>query len=86
MGVISHPINFFGNGAAQHAGAAPVEDKLERAILASQHKDAAIVHRAVEWLSHWLTGSEAKPNDRMAQAILACQRRDAAIVRHLLIG
>lgn len=85
MGVISHPTNFFGYGAAQDAGQQPIDDKLELAILESQRKDAAIVHRALDWLAHWLMGSESNANDSLEQSILACQRRDAAIVRHLLL-
>lgn len=86
MGVISHPSNFFGNGAAHHGDPAPMTDKLERAILSSQQKDAIIVRRALDWLAHKLAAPESNANDRLEQAILACQRRDAAIVRHLLNG
>ena len=85
MGVISYPSNFFGNGAAQHGSPAPIDDKLERAILTSQQKDAALVRRAMNWLADRLLHPETNANDRMEQSILACQRRDAAIVKHLLI-
>jgi RNase P/RNase MRP subunit POP5 len=84
VGVISYPTNFFGNVASQHVAPVVIDDKLERAILNVQRKDAAIVKRAIRAIVTWITASEARPDDKMANAILACQRRDAAIVWHAL--
>ena len=86
MGVISFPTNFFDNVASQHARPVVVDDKIERAILNSQRKDAVILKRALHAIGTWLSASEARPDDRMANAILACQRRDAAIVWHSIGG
>tara|TARA_R110002096_G_scaffold126384_16_gene273245 strand:+ start:1825 stop:2085 length:261 start_codon:yes stop_codon:yes gene_type:complete len=84
MGVLSYPSNFFGNVAAQQDRTVAIDDKLERAILKSQRKDAVIVRHALSAALGWLTASEARPGDAMANAKLACQRRDAAIVWHTL--
>lgn len=84
MGVLSYPSNFFGNVAAQHNRTVAIDDKLERAILKSQRKDAVIVQHALHAIARWLSASEARPGDAMASAKLACQRRDAAIVWHTL--
>jgi len=86
VGVMSFPTNFFDNVAPQHVRPVAIDDKLERAILNSQRKDAAILKRVVDAAVAWLSKSEARPDDRLANAILACQRRDAAIVWHTVVS
>lgn len=86
MATFANTTHFFHDAAPQYQQPAEVTDPLERAILNTQRKDSAIVHRAIQWLADLLTKSEDRTDDRLEQAILACQRRDTAIIRHVLGG
>jgi hypothetical protein len=86
MSSIAFHSDFFKIAAAQPGLPHVPEDSLERAILSSQQKDAAITRGFFAWLGRILTRPEGNPSDRMENAILACQRKDASVVRHALNG
>ena len=86
MGTITFSTDFFHRDAVQHRPRNLSEDRIEKAIIASQKKDAAIVRQALHNFVGWLTQPEDRAPDAMESAILACQRRDRAIIWNLLKG
>lgn len=86
MGAISFSTDFFHRDAVQHGQRDLVHDRMEKAIVACEKKDAAIVRNALRHAVSWLAKPADKAPDAMENAILACQRRDRAIVWKLLKG
>jgi hypothetical protein len=86
MGAISFSTDFFNRDAVQHAPRNLNEDRMEKAIVACEQKDAAILRSAVLRAIAWLTKPADTAPDAMESAILACQRRDQAIIWKLLTG
>lgn len=86
MGAISFSTDFFNRDAVQHAPRNLNEDRMEKAIVACEQKDAAILRSAIQRAVAWLVKPADAAPDAMESAILACQRRDRAIVWKLLKG
>ncbi len=86
MGSISFSSDFFSHSAPQHNPRDLNADRMEKAIVACEKKDAAIVRKALHNFAAWLTTPEDSAPDAMQSAILACQRRDRAIIWNLLKG
>jgi len=86
MGSISFSTDFFGHSAPQHNPRDLNADRMEKAILVCEQKDATIVRNAVHNFVAWLRKPEDSTPDAMESAILACQRRDRALIWNLLKG
>ena len=86
MGSISFSTDFFSHSAPQHSPRGLPTDRMEKAILNCEQKDAAIVRSALYNFVSWLTKPEDSAPDAMENAILACQRRDRAFIWSLLKG
>ena len=86
MGAISFSSNFLSHSAPQHDPRNLTADRMEKAILSCERKDAAIVRNALHNVMGWLAKHEDSAPDAMQSAILACQRRDRSIIWYLLSG
>lgn len=86
MSTVTFRGDFFSIAAAQPGLPHIPEDALERAILTSQQKDAAILWGFLAKVVQMIGRQEDTGSDRIENAILACQRKDAEIVRNALSG
>ena len=86
MGTVSFSTDFFHRDAVQHTPRNLGADRMEKAIIACEKKDAAIVRDALSNFVTWLSKHEDSKPDAMEDAILACQRRDRAVIWNLLKG
>ena len=86
MGAISFSTDFFSHTAPHHGPRNLAADRMEKAILSCEQKDAAVVRNAFHNIVAWMKKPEDSHPDTMESAILACQRRDRAIIWNLLKG
>lgn len=86
MGAISFATDFFQNDASQQKPRNINEDRMEKAFIACEKKDAAAVRQALHNFVGWLTKPEDTNADPMEAAMLACKRRDRAVITNLLKG
>ena len=86
MGATTFSTDFFSRDAAHNLPRDLNADRMEKAVIACQKKDAVIIRRALQKLAGWLTKDEGNESDGLENAILACQRRDRAAIGNLLKG
>lgn len=86
MGTISFSTDLFDRDAVQHSPRNLNSDRMEKAIVACEKKDAAIVRNALHNFVTWLAKPSDRAPDAMEAAILSCKRRDREIVWNLLKG
>ena len=86
MGAISFSTDFFHREAAQYRPRNLNADRMEKAIIACEKKDAAILRNAFGSFAAWISKHEDNAADAMENAVLACQRRDRAVIWNLLKG
>jgi len=86
MGAISFATDFFQHDATQQKPRNLLDDRMEKAIITCEKKDAAVVRSALHNFVGWLTKPEPAQPDALQSAILACQRRDKTVIANLLKG